>query len=70
MITMNISNKDINGEMIKMLERDNHKLRESGMNLARAAINVIDEYDGIHRLSRAVADWFIAISNQGDRGEN
>lgn len=53
-----------------MLERDNRKLREAGFNLAKSAINVVEDYDGLHRLSRAVADWFLAISNQGDRGEN
>lgn len=62
--------KNIDKQMIKMLERDNHKLREAGFNLAKSATNVIENYDGIHRLSRAVANWFLAISNQGDRGEN
>jgi len=62
--------KNIDKQMIEMLERDNRKLREAGFNLAKSAINVVEDYDGLHRLSRAVADWFLAISNQGDRGEN
>jgi hypothetical protein len=45
-----------------ILRRDNAMLKESGMKLAKAAI-----YDGIHRLSKAVADWFLAIYDESGR---
>lgn len=51
----------------KMLLRDHKRMRAAGCNLAEAAIHVIREYDGLHRLSLAVAEWSTAVANEGDR---
>jgi hypothetical protein len=48
---------------------EHENLREAGCNLAEAAIRVIRDYDGTHRLSIAVAKWMAAISNEGGRGK-
>lgn len=58
--------------MITQLERlaeDNAKLRNAGCRLAEAALYVIREYDGTHRLALAVAEWCKAVSNEGGRGD-
>ena len=43
------------------------KLRESGSNLAEAAIRVIRDYDGTHRLALAVAYWMQTIADENGR---
>jgi hypothetical protein len=52
----------------RMLSRDNDKLRKAGCDLAEAACVVIRDYDGTHRLSLAVAEWFRAVADEGLRG--
>tara|TARA_Y100001951_G_scaffold105377_1_gene122749 strand:+ start:6862 stop:7632 length:771 start_codon:yes stop_codon:yes gene_type:complete len=52
----------------EMLATDNRRLRTAGCNLAEAASRVIDTYDGVHRLSIAVAGWYSAVANEGCRG--
>lgn len=51
-----------------MMARDHARMRLAGGNLAEAAIRVIHDYDGLHRLSLAVAAWAEAIAAEGDRG--
>ena len=51
----------------KMLLADNERMRVAGCKLAEAAQRVIREYDGIHRLSLAVAEWSKAIADEGNR---
>lgn len=53
--------------MIEMLTRDSAKMRLAGGALAEAAIRVIHDYDGLHRLSLAVAEWCACVANEGDR---
>ena len=55
--------------IIRMLEKDNNRMRKAGNNLAIAAMRVIRDYDGIHRLSLAVAEWNKAIANEGGRSD-
>lgn len=43
------------------------KYREAGCKLAEAAMRVIRTYDGVHRLSEAVAEWNRTIANEGGR---
>lgn len=50
-----------------MLLRDNQRMRQAGCKLAEAAMHVIREYDGVHRLSLAVAAWAKAVAAEGDR---
>lgn len=55
-------------DCISWLQCDVSTLREAGMNLALAAIHVVKEYDGLHRLSLAVSKWMTAVANEGGRG--
>ena len=52
---------------LEMTVRDNARMRKAGTALAEAALRVIREYDGTHRLALAVADWSKAIADEGDR---
>lgn len=54
--------------LVRMLQADNARMRAAGLNLSEAALRVIREYDGTHRLSLAVAEWAVAIANEGGRG--
>lgn len=54
----------------KFLAEENGKLRKAGCKLAEAAIRVASEYDGAHRLMLAVAEWSMAVANEGGRGDN
>jgi hypothetical protein len=56
-------------DLVKMLIADNARMRAAGLKLSEAALHVIREYDGTHRLSLAVAEWATAIANEGGRGE-
>lgn len=56
-------------EMNEFLATENAELRKAGCNLARAALHVISEYDGLHRLALAVAEWATAVANEGGRGK-
>ena len=56
-------------DIIKMIEKDNKRMREAGNNLAIAAMRVIRDYDGIHRLSLAVSEWSKAIADEGGRAD-
>ncbi len=53
----------------EFLIRDNAAMRRAGCELAEAALNVIREYDGTHRLTLAAAAWMQTIADEGGRGE-
>lgn len=53
--------------LTKMLTDDNVRMRQAGCRLAEAAIYTAREYDGVHRLMLAVADWAKAIADEGGR---
>lgn len=63
---------DVRGDhepgLIRMLSADNARMRHAGTALSEAALYVVREYDGCHRLSLAVADWAKAIADEGGRG--
>jgi len=50
-----------------MLTADNARMRRAGCKLAAAALKVAHEYDGIHRLMLAVAEWSNAVADEGGR---
>lgn len=54
-------------DMVHMLEDDLNKFRSAGNKLAIAAIKVINEYDGLHRLALAVSEWTKTVANEGGR---
>lgn len=54
---------------IEMLSKDRARMRAAGLALAEAALHVVREYDGVHRLSLAVAAWAKAIADEGGREE-
>lgn len=43
------------------------RMRKAGGKMAEAALYVVHEYDGTHRLALAVADWSKAVANEGYR---
>lgn len=53
--------------LVEMLCEDNRRMRIAGCKLAEAALHVIYEYDGLHRLSIAVAAWAEAVAGEGGR---
>lgn len=62
-------NKEVEIKMIKQLSIENAKLRKAGGFLAQRAIYTITEFDGLHRLSLAVANWATVIADEGERKE-
>ena len=59
----------VNEDMAKMLSDDNRRMRAAGTVLAEAALYTVREFDGLHRLSLAVAGWATAVANEGGRGD-
>lgn len=53
----------------EFLINENSKLRDAGCNLAEAASRVVHNYDGIHRLSLAISDWYKTLADEGGRDE-
>lgn len=56
--------------LVAMLQRDLDRLEIAGGELAEAAARVAREYDGVHRLSLAIASWHKARADCGDRGQS
>jgi hypothetical protein len=54
-------------DIVAMLNEDNSALREAGCSLAIAAMRVVRDADGLHRLSLAVAKWANTIASEGRR---
>ena len=57
-------------DLIEQLTNDKANLKIAGNNLAHAAARVISDYDGLHRLSLSLAEWYTAIANDGNRGRH
>lgn len=51
----------------EFLADQNARLRQAGNDLAIAAMRVVKDYDGTHRLAQAVADWMETIATEGRR---
>lgn len=62
-------NNTIEKSSESFLAEQNRKLKESGGNLAEAAMRVARDYDGVHRLLLAVSEWTKTLANEGGRGE-
>lgn len=58
---------DITAAQVRMLAADNGRMRAAGCELAAAAMCVVGEYDGLHRLALAVAGWASAVAGEGGR---
>jgi hypothetical protein len=63
-----INADNVLADQIRALSSDNLAMRKAGCDLAAAALYTIGEFDGLHRLSLAVAEWSKAIGNEGGRG--
>ena len=50
-----------------MSSKENAKLRKAGGFLAQRAMYTVTEFDGLHRLSLAVAKWATVVANEGGR---
>ena len=59
-------NKQCN-QYVSNLTHDYYRLKVAGTDLAIAAMRVIRDYDGVHRLSLAVAEWNKAVAGEGGR---
>ena len=45
----------------------NNAMRMAGCDLATAALRVVRDYDGVHRLALAVSAWAQVLADQGGR---
>lgn len=62
-----------NAEELKLIQTlidENKKLRMAGSRLAIRALYTVSNYDGLHRLSNAIAQWNLTISNEFGRDKN
>jgi hypothetical protein len=55
--------------LVQLVTSDNRRMRKAGNHLAAAAVHVVQEYDGLHRLALAVSEWMRAVADEGGRGE-
>ena len=55
-------------EMIDMLAKDNKAMKTAGCKLAEAALRVVHECDGVHRLMLATSEWSRVMADEGGRG--
>ncbi len=55
-------------QIVEALQADNTALKKAGSELAAAALRVVSDYDGLHRLMLATAAWAKAIADEGGRG--
>ena len=46
---------------------DNKRMRKAGCDLAEAALRVVRDYDGTHRLALAIAEWTRVVADEGGR---
>jgi hypothetical protein len=60
---------ELDTSIVHMLIENNKRMRRAGCALAEAAMYTIREYDGLHRLALATADWSEAIADEGGRGD-
>ena len=63
-----LSSLTVEAEQVKMLSKENEALRKAGARLARRAMYVVAEYDGLHRLSLAVSEWAKVMGDEHGRG--
>jgi len=51
----------------RFLAENYSKIRAAACNLAAAALHVIQEYDGVHRMALALSEFTKALANEGGR---
>ncbi len=54
-------------EATTMTDRENEKylaLKKAGMELAEASHRIVAEYDGVHRLADALANWYKVVGSK------
>ena len=56
-------------DIIGRLAADNKALTKAGCEMAQAALRVVHEYDGVHRLQLTVAAWAKVLADEGGRAE-
>lgn len=56
-------------KLIRLLSDENKKLKKVGGKLALRALYTVTEYDGLHRLSLAIAEWNKTIANEFGRNK-
>jgi hypothetical protein len=62
---------DVNNQKdIRVLHEELNKVIFVGDKLAEAAHRIQSEYDGIHRLRKALSDWYKIRATEFGRGEN
>jgi hypothetical protein len=64
-----LKGKSSEPDVTAMLAEENQRLRKAGARLARRAMYVIAEHDGLHRLSLAVAEWAKVMGDEHNRGD-
>lgn len=60
---------DTADRLVAAVEAENARLRRAGTMLAEAALYVVREDDGVHRLAAAVSAWATALASEHGRGE-
>lgn len=56
-------------EQVRILLAENAALRKAGSRLARRALYVVSEYDGLHRLALAASEWAKVLGDEHGRGQ-
>ena len=54
-------------DLTNMVTKDGRRMRKAGCDLAEAALRVIRDYDGTHRLALAIAEWMKVVADEGGR---
>ena len=60
-------NNECELKMIEQLSKENAELKKAGGFLAQRAMYTVTEFDGLHRLSLAIAKWATVIENENGR---
>lgn len=63
-------NNECELKMIEQLSKENQALKRAGGHLAQRAMYTVTNYDGLHRLSLAIAKWATVLANEGGRSKN
>jgi len=58
---------DHDQKVLEFVLKDNKAMKVAGGKLAEAAIRVVSEGDGCHRLALAISSWCQTIADEGGR---
>lgn len=59
-----------NQDKITLLQEELNKLIMAGDNLAQASHRLQSKYDGIHRLRKALSEWYKTRADEFGRGDS